>query len=191
MKTQNLKFLSAVALTAFLFYGCSKSENDATPSTSSSAGSESSSSMQRVGASSVNGQAGFESGPKKFNLEVHATKAPDGTVTGSGEINYPNNFIKIHSDITCFEILPDGKTVLVSGLVTDIKGNSSITSFVHVGDVIYYGIRDNGEGANAPTDEIYAGGALFTGGAPCNFGAYETGLTNMIPISNGNFQVKP
>ena len=132
---------------------------------------------------SANGQATltlpYLNGTQHFSF--HAKKDGSGNVTGSFETKSPGQDIRVHGNIDCLNILPDGKTAIMTGVATHVTG----TGFpIAVGDRIYFKVKDNGEGGNSPSDQ-FTDYYLFGGSCSNNFG-----LT-LNPITGGNIQVKP
>ncbi len=134
--------------------------------------------------SSASGQGGlllpYMNGvPQHFSF--HASKDAGGNVSGSWESSSPGQDIRTHGNITCLTILPDGKTAVMGGVITQVDGNGF--PFVVVGGSIWFKVQDNGEGSNAPEDTF---SDYFFG----NFGCTNFNVV-LYPISNGNIQVKP
>lgn len=116
--------------------------------------------------------------PQQFSF--HALKDVDGSVTGSWESNSPGQDCRTHGTITCLTILPDGKTAIMSGEITQVEGTCFGST---VGSPIWFKVQDNGEGSKA---------------APDGFTDYYFGLSGctdyglaLHPIIGGNIQVKP
>jgi hypothetical protein len=117
--------------------------------------------------------------PQHFSF--HALTDADGNVSGSWESKSPGQDIRTHGTITCIKVLADGKTAVLSGVVTHIVGDGypGLTT----GTPIWFKVQDNGEGANSAGDtftDYFFGlaGCVDYGGTP-------------YPITGGNIQVKP
>ena len=135
--------------------------------------------------SSANGQGGltldYMNGQQQ-QFSFHATKDANGNVSGSWESNSPGQDIRTHGNIECLTILADGKTAVMSGVVTQVEGNGfpGVTPGAHV----WFKVQDNGEGANATEDTF--SDYFFVSNTTCaNFNVV------LHPIDNGNIQVKP
>ena len=132
---------------------------------------------------SANGQATltlpYLNGTQHFSF--HAKTDGSGNVTGSFESKSPGQDIRIHGNIDCLTILTDGKTAIMTGVVTQVVGNGFP---VLPGDRIYFKVQDNGEGANSAGDKFTD---YFVYGGSCgnNFNL------EMFTIDGGNIQVKP
>ncbi len=132
---------------------------------------------------SANGQATltlpYLNGTQHFSF--HAKKDGSGNVTGSFETKSAGQDIRVHGNIDCLNVLTDGKTAIMTGVVTQVVGNGFP---IAAGDRIYFKVQDNGEGANA-TDDKFSDYFIFGGSCTNNFN-----LT-MNAITGGNIQVKP
>ena len=114
-------------------------------------------------------------------FSFHANTDKDGVVSGSWESHSPGQNVDTHGEITCMTVLPDGKTAILSGVITKVNEDNPFG--VVVGSPIWFKVHDGGEGANSTGD-------LFTD--------YYFGLGNcanfnlaLRPTTNGNIQVKP
>lgn len=130
---------------------------------------------------SANGQGGITLAGRVQQFSFHASVDKNGTVSGSWESHSPGQDIRTHGTITCLTVLADGKTALLSGIITKISGDGFPN--VKEGDPVWFKVIDNGEGANNPPDQF---SDYTLGLSGCN----DYGGT-MRPIENGNFQVKP
>ncbi|MBC7382716.1 MAG: hypothetical protein H7296_06925 [Bacteroidia bacterium] len=72
----------------------------------------------------------------------------------------------------------------MSGAITQRVGDGFPGTY-NVGDFVYFGVQDNGEGANSAGDKF---SDLISSGATQFCGPFGTFLLN---IENGNIQVKP
>ena len=87
---------------------------------------------------------------------------------------------RFHMSLDCLVV--SGNKAYMSGVVD----SSSIPT--DVGTSWDFAVVDNGEGANAPTDQItliYNFGHLF----PCSNAAAQASLNVLFPIESGNVQV--
>lgn len=143
---------------------------------------------------SANGQ-GFLEAPYLEGFQTfsfHANTDNNGNVTGSWVSNWqsqnPELGGKFQGTIDCLNILADGKTAIMSGIFTHVTGDCCpyFGFNPEVGDIVWFEVQDNGEGANAPKDKfsdwVYFGEFLTN----CNI-EWESYLW---PIDNGNIQVK-
>lgn len=123
----------------------------------------------------------------------HANTDNNGNVTGSWESNWqsqnPELGGKFHGTIDCLNILADGKTAIMSGIVTHVTGNCCpyFDFYPEVGGIVWFEVQDNGEGAKAPKDRFSDWGYFGEFLTNCN---EELGFF-LWPIDNGNIQVKP
>ncbi|MBC7382717.1 MAG: hypothetical protein H7296_06930 [Bacteroidia bacterium] len=134
---------------------------------------------------SANGQGsllnpGFNGRVQHFSF--HALRDASGNVTGSWESKSPGQEIRTHGTITCLTILPDGKTAILTGIVTQKNGEGFPGSY-DVGSPIWFKVVDNGEGAKSAEDEFTD---YYSSGAPCN-----NFNVPIYTILSGNIQVKP
>jgi hypothetical protein len=135
--------------------------------------------------SSANGQGGltldYMNGQQQ-QFSFHASKDASGNVSGSWESNSPGQDVRTHGDITCMTILADGKTAILSGVVTQVDGNGF--PGIVPGTAIWFKVRDNGEGSNAVED-------AFSDYFPVATNSCVNFNVVLYPIENGNIQVKP
>ncbi len=129
---------------------------------------------------SANGQGGIVLNDRVQQFSFHANTDASGNVSGSWESNSPGQNCRTHGTITCLTILPDGKTAIMSGVITQVDGDCFGAV---VGNPIWFKVQDNGEGSKASEDR-FTDYYFFLSG--CN--NYGVGLQ---PIVNGNIQVKP
>ena len=144
---------------------------------------------------SVNGQgfltADYLDGFQSFSF--HARQNADGSVSGSWSSNWQSHNPELgghfKGTIDCLDVLPDGKTARMSGIVTHVTGDCCPPfGFIpEVGGIVWFEVQDNGEGANSSADLFsdwwYFGDYVTT----CN----EDWGASLQPIENGNIQVKP
>jgi hypothetical protein len=133
---------------------------------------------------SANGQATltlpYLNGTQHFSFQAKTDGS--GNVTGSFETKSAGQDIRVHGNIDCLRVLPDGKTAIMTGVVTQVVGNGFP---IAVGDRVWFKVQDNGEGANAAGDK-FTDYYLF-GGSCSN----ELNFLPLNTITGGNIQVKP
>jgi len=155
----------------------------------------SSESILKASGPSANGQgfltADYLEGFQTFAF--HVKQKADGSVSGSWSSNWQSQNPELgghfKGTIDCIEILPDGKTARMAGIVTHVTGDCCppFGFTPEVGGHVWFEVQDNGEGANGSGD-------LFSDWF--YLGEYETNCTDdweafLWPIENGNIQVKP
>jgi hypothetical protein len=200
---KNSKFqLCLLALTIGCFIvlnGCNK--EGITPSvneevvTVQNGGTVSDAVTTRAKGPSANGQGflkvGYLEGSQTFSF--HANTDGNGNVTGSWQSNWqsenPGLGGKFHGTIDCLNILADGKTARMSGIVTHVTGDCCpyFGFETEVGGIIWFEVQDNGEGANATEDTF--SDWFFFGDFPTTCADDWDAI--LFPIENGNIQVKP
>ncbi|MDP4264513.1 MAG: hypothetical protein Q8941_18430 [Bacteroidota bacterium] len=136
-------------------------------------------SLPPVSSANGEGELSFNGGFQHFAF--HALKYGDGTVKGSWESKSTGADDRTHGIITCLTILADGKTAIMSGIITQ-KDGTGFPQFT-VGDPVWFKVQDNSEGARASVD-------MFSDYYMGLSGCVDYGIT-MLPIENGNIQVKP
>jgi hypothetical protein len=115
------------------------------------------------------------------NFAFSATKQADGTVTGEAQLENRATGILAHIHIDCLNVL--GNVAVMSGVVT-----YSTSESIPVGSDTLFAVRDNGEGPNAPADEITL--AFFGLGIPCTYITDPAQLALFfVPIESGQIQV--
>lgn len=131
--------------------------------------------------SMANGQGGLAFNGSVQHFAFHAIEFTDGQVKGSWESYSPGSDNRTHGIITCLNVLADGKTAILSGIITQ-KVGTGFPQF-EVGHPIWFKVQDNGEGDAALKD---------------GFSDYQMGVSGcvdyglpLLPIDNGNIQVKP
>ncbi len=130
---------------------------------------------------SANGQAGLTFNGILQNFAFHSSTDASGNVSGSWESKSPDQNVRTHGDIICLNILPDGKTAIMSGVVTHVNDDNPFG--VAVGDPVWFKVQDNGEGAKAPVDTFSDYYSSFL--SDCS-----DADVYMRPIETGNIQVK-
>jgi hypothetical protein len=131
---------------------------------------------------------------RTFSFAV--TRNADGTVTGNADVKNRGMNIRLHIELDCLKFEP-GNRAIMSGPITQ----SSNPAQVAPGRIAVFGVEDNGEGADAPTDRITTipdyeppkSCNEFTFVAASLQEVANPGVTvrNLIPILNGNIQVQP
>jgi hypothetical protein len=114
-----------------------------------------------------------------------ARKYSDGSVKGEAQVDNRAQGVMSHFTLNCLVV--SGTTAYVSGNVD--RTNSTV---FQAGDPAFFGVRDNGEGTNAPPDQISLVFINLTGGTgtpptPCTNPLFQANPT--IPIDSGNIQV--
>src|SRR5437879_2204758 len=110
-----------------------------------------------------------------------ARKYSDGSVKGEAQLDNRAQGRRFHMTLDCLVV--SGNAAYVSGTVTD----SSIQS--DVGTIWDFKAVDNGEGSNAPPDQLTLA-YIFSPQLPCTNAAVESILdTLLFPIDSGNIQV--
>jgi hypothetical protein len=128
---------------------------------------------------SANGQGGLLLNGRVQHFSFHANTDASGDVSGTWESKSPGQECRQHGEITCMSILPDGKTAILSGVITNTDGVCFGSS---VGTPISFEVQDNGEGARSA--DLFSDYLIFADGC------YDHGFF-LQPITNGNIQVKP
>jgi hypothetical protein len=116
------------------------------------------------------------------NFAFSARKSSDGTVTGQAELHRSDSGVIVHIGIDCLNVL--GNVAVISGEVT-----ASNSSLLPVGTDELFAVQDNGEGPDAPTDEITL--AFSDLGIVCTDIPDPTLLAPFLfTIENGQVQVR-
>jgi hypothetical protein len=111
-----------------------------------------------------------------------AVTKPNGKVTGEAELKSRASGVIIHVEVNCLTVV--GNQAFVGGVVR--HANNPL--FVDHPSV--FRVIDNGEGANAPPDEMSLLVTFVTGPTEdCNGPTVQTLATR--PIEAGNIQVRP
>ena len=109
----------------------------------------------------------------------HAVQHQNGAITGSLVVKSRGQAIRLFADINCLIIV--GNKATLSGVVTQTNNPA-----VLVGDGVWFEVMDNGEGANNPPDSM-TDVQVFPPFVNCSF----TNLSPLLPIEEGNIQVRP
>lgn len=136
-------------------------------------------SLPPVSSANGEGELFYNGGAQHFAF--HAMRFGDGTVKGSWESRSEGADNRTHGTITCLTIFPDGKTAMMSGVITQKEGTGF--PWFTVGDPIWFKVQDNGEGARSSGDKF---SDYYMGLSGC----VDYGIS-LLPIENGNIQVKP
>jgi hypothetical protein len=135
---------------------------------------------------SANGQGALDLGLTKIqHFSFHCSTDNNGNVTGSFEVKSASQEVRLHGNITCLKVFPNGKRAFMSGMITQRSGNGFPGSF-NVGEYVVFNVVDNGEGANSAGDEFSDVGQFDPTTQDCDLFAFFT-----FKIANGNIQVKP
>lgn len=192
MKIKSLLFASFIFM---LFASCDSSSIDESELAATSLSPKSKSlkygEMEKnTPNSSANGQGtiflnyeGFVPGNQHFSF--HANTDNNGIVTGAFETKWGVNG-RIHGTIDCLTILPDGKTAILSGFITQLDGDGYINSGFLVGMNTWFKVKDNGEGTNSSKDLFSDVFVDFNSVLVCSIDLE----VDMLSITNGNIQVK-
>jgi len=131
---------------------------------------------------SATGSGQFHLGLPLRTFSFSAHTGPDGTITGEAQLDNRASGARDHFEIDCLNVL--GDIAVMSGTI-----RSSIDPTL-VGTDVLFAVRDNGEGPDAPPDEI---SLALTG-----FGIACTDITDpaslepfLVPIEQGQVQVRP
>lgn len=139
------------------------------------------------------GEGPLASGHANFTLDgslrtfsFTAVTHRDGTVKGNAQANNRATGVKIHLDVNCLRLLPNGRTAILSGIV------ERSTDPTLVGRIAIFSAEDNGESAGSPPDRL----SLlfgFTTTIDCNHPVETdpTFETDLMTTREGNIQVKP
>jgi hypothetical protein len=129
---------------------------------------------------SANGQGSLSFNGGVQHFAFHAMRHEDGKLTGSWESYSEGADNRTHGNITCFTVMADGKTAILSGVITHKEGTGF--SWFTVGDPVWFKVQDNGEGTG--TQDMFSD--YFMGTSGCiDYG------NALLPIENGNIQVIP
>jgi hypothetical protein len=127
-------------------------------------------------------------------FSFHATQK-DGTVRGSFEGKCRPQDIEFHGNIDCLVI--NGNEAIIGGANTQARMGPDATFPLDVGWRVWAKVRDNGEGSNSLPDEFtdvmtwYPDEATVTACGPYPFEEWPDWVPDLVPIKNGNVQVKP
>ena len=145
--------------------------------------------MAGIGTSASNGIVASATGSGQITtagelrtFAFTARKYSDGTANGEAQINNRAQGVQSHYVLNCLAVV--GNTAYASGYV------DRSTNPAFVGQPAIFGVRDNGEGANAPPDAISLA-QIFIGGSPidCTNAGYQAVAAPVLPVEQGNVQV--
>lgn len=118
---------------------------------------------------------------RTFSFTAHTDAA--GASSGQSQLDSRSLGLRVHLSVTCLSV--QGNVAIVSGAVSD----SNMDGLVAVGNSFIFAVMDNGEGANAPPDQI----SLITFTTPHTFDDCTpfvwADFSPTIPIEAGNVQV--
>lgn len=134
------------------------------------------------GGPSANGQGTLTIGTETRHFSFHANTAGNGNVQGSGVLTYTAGGTQLKFNINCLSVA--GNVATMSGTITQ-----SNVPAVTVGTRCWFRVVDNGEGSNAPADQITLLATFPNAVNP------PTCANNLLIALNlvegGNIQVKP
>jgi hypothetical protein len=133
------------------------------------------------GVQSASGSGQVHQGLPLRTFAFSATRAADGSTRGQAQVENRSTGFRGHIEIDCLNLL--GNDAVMTGVWT-----SSTSPNIPVGSDAFFAVQDNGEGPNAPADEITA---AFSGiGIHCTFVTDPTLLTPfLVTIESGQIQV--
>lgn len=176
------KFLGIIVLSIAIFSGCQENPSDPT-SVNSDQGS-----LLKGSGPSANGQGRISGTDRVFSF--HVTTRPNGTVQGQGTLNRTDTGTRFKFDIDCISVV--GNVATMSGTVTNSNNFPNSP-----GSPCWFRVQDNGEGSNAPADEITFWVFCPNGPEGCEIPAcgdfdeeFEADFGTMFTIEAGNIQVK-
>jgi len=186
MKTY-YKFLWIIVLSFIIFSSCNENMSDPTSVSSNQ------NTLLKGSGPSATGQGRIEGTDRVFAF--NAVTHNDGSVTGQGQLTYTHNGndIRIHFSIDCISV--NNNVATMSGTVTSVtglfQGNPPVP--FQPGGPCWFRVVDNGEGGNAPPDEMT--GFLLCDPNDPNPQCEQLSCGNDIqlglnPIENGNIQVR-
>lgn len=178
MKTLQVYLITALALV--LIAGCNTGENPATSQATSTADGGS---LAKGSGPSSTGQGRIVGTDRVFAF--NATTRPNGTVQGEGTLNRTDSGTRFKFSINCLSLA--GNVATMSGTVTE--SNAFPNS---IGSPCWFRVKDNGEGANAPPDEITFWYFCPDGPTGCDVPTCGSNANaDLFSIEAGNIQVKP
>ena len=131
---------------------------------------------------SASGHANLTQGGELRTLSFVAIRHGDGQVSGQWELNNRANDTRLHGSVTCLTVI--GNRAWIGG-ITDQSTNPTTPE----GSGVSWRVVDNGEGAEAPPDQL---SLTFVNLAP---GVPELRCRNappypVLPVEAGNIQVR-
>lgn len=128
----------------------------------------------------ASGNGTFTTGSEQYSFSFHAGFRQNGLAEGAAQFRNQTSGARFRVKINCLSI--DGSIARLSGVITDhadpnVEGNTAI-----------FGVRDNGNGKNAPPDEatpvFYA-----PPGSPTNCEDLDAEAF-LMPLESGNVRVR-
>ncbi len=133
-------------------------------------------------APSASGHGNLTVGGELRTFSFTAVTQPNGRVTGEAQLKSRASGALIHAEINCLTVV--GNKAYIGGVVR--HSNNPLL----VGKPAVFRVIDNGEGANAPPDELSLFVTFVTPPSEdCNGPTVQSLATR--PIEAGNIQVKP
>jgi len=180
MKKTGIYLLGMTFLVAMA--GCSKKDATVAPAVDETSEQV----AGKGGGPSANGQGTLTiattTGPETRHFSFHANTTGNGNVQGSGVLTFTGGGTQLKFDINCLNVV--GNVATMSGTITQSNEPAVI-----VGTRCWFRVQDNGEGSNAPEDQITR---LFTfPGNPNPPTCTSPGPSPLLLIEGGNIQVKP
>ena len=160
--------------------GCSKNDTPVVPT------EENENSVQlagKGGGPSANGQGSLTTiAGDTRHFSFHANTTGNGTVQGSGVLNITAGGTQIKFDINCLNVV--GNVATMSGTIRQSNNPVAV-----VGTGCWFRVVDNGEGSNAPADQITL--FAFFPNNPNPPTCANNLLIGLNLVEGGNIQVKP
>jgi len=113
---------------------------------------------------------------RNFAFNAHMDR--EGNVRGQGELHNRDQGVRRHLVVNCLDV--QGNVATMSGLYT----HSSDEGFID--REIWFRVVDNGNGPDAPPDEITLVWSYITGGPTCHD---ENPLAELLPIRGGQITI--
>jgi hypothetical protein len=127
----------------------------------------------------ASGAGHFQDSGGLRTFAFNAKTMPNGSIQGQAELFNRGQDTRDHIAIDCMQVV--GDTAYISGTFTD-SSNPAL-----IGDTGVFSVRDNGEGSNAPADQMslvyYAPPSTFFN---CNYYHYTPDHT----LDGGNVQIR-
>jgi hypothetical protein len=142
------------------------------------------------------GHGNVISGGELRTFSFAAVMNADGTVMGSVQVKNRALDVTVHSEIDCLKF-EAGNRAIMSGTIT----RSSDPALIVPGRIAVFGVEDNGEGMTAPADRITTipdyqppkscNEFTFVDDTLRDVANLNVSVRALIPIVNGNIQVRP
>lgn len=175
--------ISLLTITLFIIFLSSCADDTLITETESA--TQQVSALDKGSGPSANGQGTLLFDGQRQIFSFHA-RDNNGTVSGKIQVVDKKWDIIYRGVINCMVV--NGNVATLSGEIT--RDSEGILEEYPDFKYFWFRVIDNGEGANAPSDEfsdIYAFIAYF----PCDWELPPDYIIPMFEIVNGNFQVKP